>query len=290
MRLIRLFVGESGSLEVVQNDVSPSVYLDHWALRRISGNKDLTVAFSNALRKREGTLILSMANMGDFSRVASTEQVQSAEDFVDGLLPHVFFQESDPFTVISRENALLGGAPPVAPHADMDLAGGLAHLRPNGVQPLSVTGLFDAARESKPAAAFVQLQETIVNKLKEMRDSLDTDPEFRRLVGKPPPAVPQTATRLVLAEVIRAFLVDRGTTITRNHATDFLHTVVPVSYSDVVLLDKHWATLVDRVNRRMADHGISAPIARLYSASQSGFSAFLDEFVQAGTGAVNQEF
>ena len=43
--------------------LSPSAYLDHWALRRFSTNLAEGARFTEAFKRKAGTLVLSWANM-----------------------------------------------------------------------------------------------------------------------------------------------------------------------------------------------------------------------------------
>jgi hypothetical protein len=56
-----------------------------------------------------------------------------------------------------------------------------------------------------------------------------------------------------------------------------MHAVVPVAYCDLVLLDKHWETQVERVRLRLNKAGISAPIAKIFSGKANGIDRFLYE-------------
>src|SRR5687768_594505 len=105
---------------LIQRDEPPSVYLDHWALRKLSVAPTLRKRFITALKKLEGTLAISWLNLAEYSGVTDKPQSRAAEALFEGALPQVFFLDSNPSTVIERENALLGGGPASAPHADPD--------------------------------------------------------------------------------------------------------------------------------------------------------------------------
>src|SRR5215467_1226773 len=87
----------------VQHLVAPAVYLDHWALRCLSSDSELSERFVAGLARQGGTLALSWANIGEFRNVSDTETVQRAEEFVEANLPRVFCLEVNPFTVIDAE-------------------------------------------------------------------------------------------------------------------------------------------------------------------------------------------
>ena len=107
--MLSLSINETGGLTPMQRDCSPTVYLDHWALRELSENDVLANRFTAALESRGGTLSLSWANLVEFGKVTHEHQVRRAESLIEANLPRVFFVEVDPFIVISREDELLAG-------------------------------------------------------------------------------------------------------------------------------------------------------------------------------------
>ena len=87
----------------------------------------------------------------------------------------------------------------------------------------------------------------------------------------------QSTDRFILRELVRTLLIDKGTKMTKNHAIDLLHAVVPLAYCDLVLLDKHWETQVERVRSRFHNAGMSLPMGNIFSAKANGIVRFLCE-------------
>ena len=54
--MIEFMINRKDDLEIVQRDVSPTVYLDHWALRKISEDAALASRLSGTLDSQNGTL------------------------------------------------------------------------------------------------------------------------------------------------------------------------------------------------------------------------------------------
>ena len=75
---------------------------------------------------------------------------------------------------------------------------------------------------------------------------------------------------------------NRKLKITRKHAIDLLHAVVPVAYCDFVLLDKNWRTQVEHARTRFNKAGLSVPIARIFSEQENGIERFLYELESGG--------
>ncbi len=88
-----------------QRLLSPSVYLDHWALRRFSTVADEGNRFVEAIKRKSGTLVLSWANMAEFLAMdAMTTAVADAERFIDANWPRLYSIRSEPFEVARRED------------------------------------------------------------------------------------------------------------------------------------------------------------------------------------------
>ena len=106
--MISLTVGKNGDILAEQQLRSPSVYLDHWALRKLSDDKQLGQAVTAALKNRGGTLTVSWANIAEFPAV-NMKTARRAEEFIDSNRPHIFLLDFNPFDVIKREEQLLVG-------------------------------------------------------------------------------------------------------------------------------------------------------------------------------------
>src|SRR5262245_40877587 len=119
--MLTISIDNEGRLVATQRDSSPTVYLDHWALRELSTMPTLGERFVVALKHRNGTLALSSTNLIEFCNMADDEQARCAEELLEASLPNVFFLEMDPFLVQKREDELLRGAPPRPPHEDREL-------------------------------------------------------------------------------------------------------------------------------------------------------------------------
>lgn len=275
--MIRYLIGDDQTLRLEQFDVSPSVYLDHWALRHISANENLRTRFTKSLLACDGTLVLSWLNLLEFTKVTDREQVELAEKLVEDILPNVFFMEINPFTVIDREDKLIAGGEPIPPHADIGFLKAFSAFKSTNCNPFTARGMFVAPHESTLSGRFDSLADTIISRTEALRAEMDTDSDFRSLIRRLPSGQKlQHGTRNVLRELARTFLIDRGLRLSRNNAVDLLHSVVPVAYCDLVLLDKHWEEQVDRMRTRLTEANLNIPIAKIFSRKANGINLFLE--------------
>jgi hypothetical protein len=274
--MIDVTADSQGDLKVGHADVSPTVYLDHWALRTLSADETLGNRLVAALKSRNGTLTISWLNVGEFAKVTSTDQARNAERLVESCLPNVFFMEVEPFKVIGREDKLLAGGTPDTPHADLDLLKAFILLRPDSFQLLTARKLFQVVQGGKLIQGLDGLADTILDRVSALRDELLADPDFRKLVQRLPASTPiQRGTRFVLRELVRSLLIDQRLKLTRNHAIDLLHAIVAVAYCDLVLLDKHWEVQVERMRTRLQAAGVAVPIAQVFSGKAGQIDRFL---------------
>jgi len=241
--MIRREMNAGGVPIAIQQDVAPTVYLDHWALRKFSQDSALAQRFTRTLEGRGGTLALSWLNLAEFSKVTDHDQGKMAEEFYAVNLPRIFFLDSDPFSVIQRVDEMLSGRArvSVAQHADAGFLSTFVHLKSDTPTSFTVREIFTAVA---------------------------------RLPSGP---VIQRGTRYVLRELARTFLIDQGVRVSRNHAIDFMHAVVPVSYCEFVLLDKHWETQVELVRSRLSKTALNVPLAQVYSEKSDGIERFFGD-------------
>jgi hypothetical protein len=96
-------LAQDGRLGATQNRGRPSVYLDHWALRNISQNPAWAEQFREGLHARGGSLAISLQNFVEFSQLTDRSQIATAEQFIDSLLPNIYFQDISYPAVIRAE-------------------------------------------------------------------------------------------------------------------------------------------------------------------------------------------
>ena len=181
----------------------------------------------------------------------------------------------DPFLVQKREDELLRGGPPRPPHEDLELFTTVFRLKPQTVSVFTARTLLDGVRSGIGRQAN-ELADTIVQQVAKLRTEHESDSTFQATLKKPPTFQKiQRGTRLVLKELLRGLVLDRSTSLSRNHAVDFLHAVVPVAYCDFVMLDKYWEEQVRRMRVRLARASIDIPLAQVISKRSGGLECLV---------------
>jgi hypothetical protein len=115
-----------------------------------------------------------------------------------------------------------------------------------------------------------RMKTVFVGRVQTLRSEYLEDNEFRVLVDNSlrRNASPR-GTAIVLREVLAGLMRDRSAPITVNDALDFFHTIVPVAYSDFVLLDGRWRDQVDRLRVRLKRTGVTFPLATVLSGADA---------------------
>jgi hypothetical protein len=273
------FIAQADGVRVEQWCEGPTVYLDHWAWRRISEDPSLAQEFAMALARARGTLAMSWLNLIEFAKVTDTEQRRKADALLDQILPSVFFVNLNFFSVIGDEDRILGGGVPEMLHSDLPTLRGFAKLnllRPDSLQLLPPQQLFRIVTDAGIVAMFEGFAASLVRHIRSMQKDYAEDPGFRRAVRNPPRGLPiQRGTRYVAREIIGAFFKE-GARVNQNDAVDTCHVVVPVAYCDFVLLDGRWLAEVEKARARFTRKGMSFPMAEVFSERKNGLKRFLE--------------
>jgi len=284
--MIEFTINKGGNLEVFHRDLPPTVFLDHWAWRKISESESSTKRFSSALKSRKGTLVLSWLNLIEFSKVTDEQQTCKADALLNEIMPQIFFINPNFFKVIEHENELLAGSEAITPHADTELLKGFAKLnllKSNSLKLLPAQNIFRLVPATGIAGQYDHFADLIISYIESLRRDYDNDKEFRLRVNRLPKGRQnQYGTRFIANELFGSFLKNKQIKVSRNHAIDVSHAVVAVAYCDYVLLDGHWATQVEQAKKRIIDGGLSVPMAKVFSEKNDGIERFLQEIEFGG--------
>ena len=253
--MLKLETTTSSAWKVTQINTSPSVYLDHWALREISADSGLCDSFCEAIKGRDGMVEISWINLLDFSGVSDLSQVKAAEDFLDRLSPHnIGFINANVQSVVDFENNILRNERIVKdPHVDYELLKAFALHRSGTMKICSFKGFFLSIQKKRQKLD--KMRRSFLYNLSDRLTSLRAkvqQPERLKNLQKTPkghPAV-QHLTRYIVDEVTKYIL--RGNMgITSNDWCDIHHAMVPLAYCDFVLLDQRWHTIMKQIQDRL---------------------------------------
>lgn len=264
-------------ITLTQRSESPIVYFDHWALMDISSDAGVAGRFAAALKARRGTLAISWLHREEFLGVADIAQARAAEHLLDQLYPNLFFIDSNPYSVIRKEDAILQRAQRVAPHADSDTLRAFFGNDGTSINPLSFRDFLTVDPDGpEERVGGCRMRAALIDQVQQMRSEYLGDPKYRADVLRMAPAVEiERGTRLILREVMSLIVRDAASPFLENDALDLLHTSVPVAYCDHVLLDSRWATIARQASARLRKAGMPFPFAQVHSGRRGGLASFL---------------
>ncbi len=240
----------------------PTVYLDHWALNDIALNEELRKKFIQVMNENGGTFRLSVVNMTELSKQADRSQIDSILDMINSIFDCGLIN-IDPSEVIKKENILIDDLDSIAhvmnPSAELDFVSTylMAHNYPTHwhVSEIikTVIGELPSKRLTKSNEKFL---EDMQNLLKIGRNDLSSlnraKSRFHRLKKSGPKY--QTATRELLQMAVGFVMRNQNMKMTQySEWDDLFHLIVPVSYCDIVLLDRRWKTFINQTGFSFPD-------------------------------------
>ncbi len=271
---LRYAIVGDGRIEVQQTFESPTVYLDHWAIRRLSDETQLQQRFVHALHDAGGTLVLTYLSLAEFVVVEDERHAERAGAFLDEVLPNIYFSKFDLDEAINQEvNPKARHCKLAPPPPDIDLLRMAALANPGIPQPFSVKMLFTEVATNRNCLEpkFNAMNRRVAARLSELRN----DPNFVEEAGKSKPDESIPRTLLVMREILRNLFLDPNTPITENDAADIQHAILSTAYCDYVLLDGRWEHMIQQMKQRILKLKQSITVARCFSERRNGLENFL---------------
>lgn len=246
---------EDNKIEIQEHFRRPMVYLDHWALNDLSLHPDLRDRFVRTMRKKGGTLRLSVVNMTELAKQADKHQVESILSMIKSI-EDCGFINIDAGEVIKKENILISDPTAIShvknPSAELELIS--AHLLAQNY-PLNwhVSDIIASVVDELLSKRFSNSKEKFLDDMKHLLEVGRNDDAYLKRAkdrfGKLKKQGPkdQTATRELLQLALD--FVMRNMTMKMDQYSewnDIFHLIVPVAYCDIVMLDRRWAAFLDQ--------------------------------------------
>jgi hypothetical protein len=265
---ITMLAPDRGSLQTRQRLQRPLVYLDHWAFRLFSDDTELREALASALAERRGSLCLGRLNVLEFATVTDEAQLKAAQDFVQALLPGLFFLDTAMMPVVERETA---GEPSACADINLFADFGLSIFENNHWSARRILDRLAAGRVGY-AQGFEIAKRILLDDMNSYAN-LDAKTIRESLVeARRRPRATLAIGRARMVEIHK----DKTRPLDLNDASDLMHAIVPCAYCDFVLLDREWCDYVERARHRLQTIGeAKQPIAGVYSKSE--VQRFLDD-------------
>ncbi len=231
----------NGKWSVVTFSRQPMIYLDQWALVRLSQGSDRPERFLKVFEQK-GTLLFSWTNVLD-AATTSGGTAERIKDLLGAIGEHWLPVEMNPFKVMRKEaQADPSSNTPCVSETFVEAY--IPHILGG---PLTLSRVLDLTQEDSGAAAranLARLKEEAGLFVRQLRSLSASDPAWLDTHFPRQTFDSARPTAFVFPELLRALIKDKGTTFTPNDAVDLFHATVPTAWSDFVLLDKSWTTRV----------------------------------------------
>lgn len=234
---------------VRQFPTRPMVYLDHWAIRKISSNNKIKIRFNRLLKEKNGTLAISLINFMEFSKVEDEKHRASFEKLIEMIFPNIFFLQFEPFSVIKGE---IKSPPSLKYINDIDLLKLCEDRLQNLSNKFNAKDLVNDFFDSKISSMVEQLKLVFKEQVQRMKDEVEQDNRKKHNVLRPISRFQKSAkSHIILRELLRPFVADLRRKPDLNDAFDFYHATIPLSYCNIVALDSKWCSHANQAQRRI---------------------------------------
>jgi hypothetical protein len=245
----------NNQIEIQEHFRSPMVYLDHWALNDLSLNTAYRDRFIKIMNERGGTLRLSVVNIVEISKQGDKNQVKSILDMIRDI-EDCGLINMDPRDVIRKENALISNPSLIMavknPSAEIEIVAAYLVARNRPVR-WHVADIISAAISQPPSKSMSESSTKFLTDMKRLLRKGRSDPAYRKKASERFKKLKlqgpkyQTATREIWVMAIDFVLKNKGMKMSNySEWQDLFHVIVPVSYCDIVMIDKRWKTFISQ--------------------------------------------
>jgi hypothetical protein len=242
-----------GQIELRENFKSPMVYLDHWALNDFSLDKVLRDKFVDVMNTKGGTFRLSVFNFIELSRQADASQVEAILNMINRILDCGLIN-IDPKVVITKENALISDPSLIFkvknPSAEVEIVAAyiMSHDYPN---EWHVSDIIRSVISELPTKAmlrsnseFIQDMQRLIKVGRGDKQHLQKAKRRFKNLKKFGPKY-QRPTREIFDMALDFVMRNIQMKMSEySEWTDLFHLIVPVSYCDIVMVDKRWRSFI----------------------------------------------
>lgn len=269
------FFSTSSEVRVRQSFISPTVYLDHWAIRLFSNNLTLQDRLVNALQSKGGTLLLSNISFSEFAAARDPSNAADAENFIERLLPNIYLTDFALDKILARERTEPNNSKRFWPSADLPQLKLFAERAQDTPFGFTMRGFITLVHENQVVITAVTTE--VIQQIKGGIEAVRTDSSYVTKARTTQPNDARPRTLVILGELMRGFHLDPAAPISDNDIVDMLHTAMPINCCDYVLLDGAWEERIKKMKQRIAKVDSTMPIAKCFSRRNEGVQEFLND-------------
>ena len=247
---------DDGRNLLIEEIKQPIVYLDNWAINDIALDLCFRQRFIDIMKNREGTLRLSVSNMVELLKQTDHDQIESILsliDLVDAGFINTNFQE-----VIALENRMISGEVDENPSNQLDLIYAYL-LSQNWPESWIISDVVRTVLKNSSGKHFSESWDQFAEKMKNFIDAVRSDHKYinkskiRSALTRKKGKKHDRATRELFELGFNFVLQNPDMRMSSNEWHDFFHSIVPVAYCDIVLLDRRWTAFVAQTKFNFPD-------------------------------------
>ena len=245
----------NGQIEIRENFRGPIVYLDHWAINDISLDKVLHDKFIDVMNTKGGTFRLSVFNIIELSKQTDSSQLDLIFNMISSI-PDCGLINIDPKEVITKENSLISDPSLIFevknPSAELELVAAyiIAHNHPT---KWHVSDIIRSIIPELPSKALSYSNSKFLQDMQRLLEVGRGDEKHLQKAGQRFKSLKkngpkyQRPTREVFAMALDFVMRNSQMKMSEySEWIDLFHVVVPVSYCDIVMVDKRWKTFISQ--------------------------------------------
>ena len=276
--MIEIIQGASGPVLRMMR-TSPSAYLDTCGLREIAETPALFARFTQLLREKHGTLVLSHHSVGELAG-QDPRHAHAVGKLVDAVAPQLYFLRAEPSQVFLEEIEVGKGTRRDSPDGDIQSAMNIARV-------IQASGGQCGWGTPYHTIELVERVENLSQKCRAygLRAVADMVALYKQLEQKEPHYLharrrrkqPRWATKALVRTLLRSYASNPKQTPRSNDGIDFMHAVVPSAYCNFVVLDGPWSQRVQQATNMIRNALITeAQVAQAFGSKPSELVRFLD--------------
>lgn len=251
----------------------PAVYLDIFAIREISKSDELIRRFAQAIKTNGGTWMFAPATVAEFARFSDGKHSTQADELLRSVLPNIYLAHPEAAEAWGEGpfEEDVDRPMPAADERNMDFFSRKFARTEDAAQALQ--GLFAMLHEhrDKMSGVLDEVADRFIQTIEENRK----DDAFRAAAKAARPDGIRSRVKIISGALMREWLLDLNSALSRNDALDFIHAVNAVNYCDLIMLDAAWERRVNALHQSIADSGIPMTVAKCFSLRQNGMERFL---------------
>lgn len=261
-----------GKLMPTQSFHSPSVYLDHWALKEIAETEELQSKFIRLIKSKNGVLLLNHQNFVEYCGTADSNQCNLAIEMLNKLFPNIFLAKFDLRTAATEIRNEGHSVVSIQPISDQDFLDLITSRARNGK---FFDELFSEIRlfRNEISDQLHQMSDSLLPLMAQLR----SDPTFLNKAKRYVPTSDQPMDAIALAEILRPIFLDASQPIDGHDVSDLIHALSSLAYCDFVLLDKKWVHYAGIMQHRIDSSSVAYKRPLIYSKKNNGINSFLNE-------------